>query len=285
MSLSDLQQCAGVSLKPEYFSHITTMQGNNIWFEAHPENYMIGGGPRLQGLQAAAERFPISLHGVGASLGGLELTPDEHIRALKRLVSLIEPAVVSEHAVWSRHDGQYFADLLPLPRTQAVLSRLIRGVNHLQENLGRKILLENPSNYLSFSSEMDEPMFMVEVAQRTGCGLLLDVNNVYVSANNCGIDAREYILQIPPALVGEIHVAGFTPDDNFGEKLLIDTHAAPVSEDVWHLLAFTLNHTGPVPVLIERDGNLPPFDELLAEKQRADDLIIDAAREKDSTNE
>ncbi len=273
MSLMALKNRAGVSLKPEYFSQVGTLPEDSLWFEAHPENYMIGGGPRLAGLQAAAERFPISLHGVGASLGGLELTPDDHIHALKRLMTLIEPAVISEHAVWSRHDGRYFAELLPLPRTAEALARLVRGVDHLQVNLGRRILLENPSNYLPFNSEMDEPAFLVEAAQKTGCGLLLDVNNVFVSANNCGIDAHEYILQIPPALVGEIHVAGFTPDDNFGGQLLIDSHASPVSEEVWQLLAFTLKHTGPVPVLVERDGNLPPFDELLAERERADSLI------------
>jgi len=273
MPLTDLPSRGGVSLKPEYFADVAALPADSMWFEVHPENYMIGGGPRLNGLLDAAERFPISLHGVGASLGGPTLTPAEHIRDLARLIRRVNPASVSEHAVWSGMPGHYFAELLPLPKTSEALWRLANGIDHLQEQLGRTILIENPSNYLPIVSEMDEPDFLVEIARRTGCGLLLDVNNVYVSANNCGIDAERYIRSLPPELVGEIHMAGFSEDKNFGHRLLIDSHDSPVAEPVWKLLGVALQHIGPVPTLIERDANLPAFEELLSERNRIEDML------------
>lgn len=282
MQLTDLPITTGVSLKPEYFADVEVLEPGGTWFEVHPENYMIGGGPRLEGLLATAGRFPISLHGVGASLGGPTLTPDDHLDAFRRLIGLIEPAAVSEHAVWSRTAGQYYADLLPLPRTREALTKLVNGIDHFQNGIGRRILIENPSNYLPLKSELDEAAFLVEAASRSGCGLLLDVNNLYISACNCGIDARAYIEAIPPGLVGEIHMAGFTPDERFGDALLIDSHAAPVAEPVWRLLEVALTHLGPTPVLIERDAELPPFAELMQEKAYADRLaegIADRERE------
>ena len=272
MRFTDLPAVTGVSLKPEYFADALALEPGETWFEVHPENYMIGGGPRLEGLLSAAERFPISLHGVGASLGGPELPTAQHLKALRRLIELVSPAAVSEHAVWSKTRSQYFADLLPLPRTQESLQNLVEGTDHFQNGIGRRILIENPSNYLPIKSEMDEPDFLVEVAKRTGCGLLFDVNNLYISANNCGMNAERYIESLPSDLVGEIHIAGHTPDERFGDALLIDSHAAAVSEPVWALLAFALRHLGPKPVLIERDANLPPFAELLQEKYRSDRL-------------
>ncbi|MGB5200759.1 MAG: DUF692 domain-containing protein [Sedimenticolaceae bacterium] len=272
MRFTDLPAATGVSLKPEYFAEALALKPGEIWFEVHPENYMIGGGPRLEGLLSAAERFPISLHGVGASLGGPELPTAQHLKALRRLVDLVNPAAVSEHAVWSRTRWQYFADLLPLPRTRESLQKLVDGIDHFQNGIGRRILIENPSNYLPIKSEMDEPDFLVEVAKRTGCGLLFDVNNLYISANNCGMNTERYIESLPSDLVGEIHIAGHTPDERFGDALLIDSHAAMVSEPVWALLAFALRHLGPKPALIERDANLPPFAELMQEKQRCDRL-------------
>ena len=277
MRFTDLPSATGVSLKPEYFADARALKPGETWFEVHPENYMIGGGPRLEGLLAAAERFPISLHGVGASLGGPVLPTSQHLKALRRLVDLVNPAAVSEHAVWSRTRSQYFADLLPLPRTREALENLVDGIDHFQNGIGRRILIENPSNYLPIKSEMDEPDFLVEVAVRTGCGLLFDVNNLYVSANNCGMYAARYIESLPSDLVGEIHIAGHTPDERFGDALLIDSHATSVSEPVWALLALALRHLGPKPVLVERDANLPPFAELMQEKQRSDRLQSEIA--------
>jgi hypothetical protein len=273
MRFTDLPAATGVSLKPEHLVDALALKTGDAWFEVHPENYMVGGGPRLEGLLSAAERFPISLHGVGASLGGPELPTTEHLTALRRLVDLVDPAAVSEHAVWSKTRSQYFADLLPLPRTAESLQRLVDGIDHFQNGIGRRILIENPSNYLPIKSETDEPDFLVEAVTRTGCGLLLDVNNLYISANNCGMNAESYIESLPCDLVGEIHIAGHTPDERFGDALLIDTHAAAVSEPVWALLAFALRHLGPKPVLVERDANLPPFAELLQEKYRSDRLL------------
>ncbi len=272
MHVTDLPASTGVSLKPEYFADVDSLAPSDTWFEVHPENYMTGGGPRLEGLLAAAGRFPISLHGVSASLGGPTRAPDAHLDALRRLIDLVNPAAVSEHAVWSRTNARYYADLLPLPRTTEALANLIDGIDHLQNGIGRRILIENPSNYLPIRSEMDEPDFLVEVATRSGCGLLLDVNNLYISANNCGIEAHAYIEAIPAGLVGEIHVAGYSPDEQFGEALLIDSHAAPVAEPVWRLLETALLHLGPTPVLIERDAELPPFAELMREREYAERL-------------
>jgi uncharacterized protein (UPF0276 family) len=283
MRFTDLPAATGISLKPEYFADALALRPGETWFEVHPENYMIGGGPRLEGLLSAAERFQISLHGVGASLGGPELPTAQHLKALRRLIDLVNPAAVSEHAVWSRTRSQYFADLLPLPRTQESLQNLADGVDHFQDGIGRRILIENPSNYLPIKSEMDESDFLVEVAQRTGCGLLLDVNNLYISANNCGMNAERYIESLPSDLVFEIHIAGHTPDERFGDALLIDSHAAMVSEPVWALLAFALRHLGPKPVLIERDANLPPFAELMQEKYRCDRLQSEISL-KDAAN-
>ena len=272
MRYTDLPAATGVSLKPEYFSDVESLGPIDTWFEVHPENYMIDGGPRLEGLLSAVERFPISLHGVGASLGGPTLTPKDHLSALRRLIDLVRPAVVSEHAVWSRSTAQHYADLLPLPRTNEALENLVNGIDHFQNAIGRQILIENPSNYVHIRSEMDEADFLVEVATRSGCGLLLDVNNLYISASNCGIDADAYIEAIPSGIVGEIHIAGYSPDEQFGEALLIDSHAAPVAEPVWRLLETTLSHLGPKPVLIERDAELPPFAELMREREYAERL-------------
>ena len=277
---------AGVSLKPEYFADVldtdrskTTRSG--LWFEVHPENYMTCGGPRLRGLLDIAEQYAISLHGVSASLGGPDLTPDEYLTQLKSLIARVDPVSVSEHAVWSRFGGRYFAELLPLPRTAEALTSLVNGVDHMQNALGRQILLENPANYLPLKSEMDEPDFLVHVAKKTGCGLLIDVSNIFVSANNCGIDASSYIKSIPADVVGEIHVAGFDPDPRLGKRLLIDSHGSAVSESVWQLLSIALQHYGSKPVLVERDTNLPDFNVLLAERDRADAMLeIDKSDER-----
>ena len=271
---------AGLSLKPQHFNDAWQCDIDKLWFEVHPENYFMSGGPRLAGLQQVAERHPIALHGVGGSLGGGNLDK-EHLANLTKLIKLINPIAVSEHAVWSAYNGIYFADLLPLPRTKIALDRLVEGVNCFQEAIGRTILLENPSNYLNVNSEMHEPAFLIEVAKRTGCGLLLDVNNVYVSARNVGIDAREYIQSIPPELVGEIHIAGHQTDIQQGEKLLIDSHDREVSKPVWQLLALALTHVGHVPVLLERDADIPDFAALVSELSQANNLLINISNTPD----
>ena len=234
---------------------------------------MVAGGPRLTQLQQVRDAFPVSFHGVGASLGGPAPPDPGHLAAVRRLVDAFEPALVSEHAVWSRAGGVWFADLLPLPRTGDALRQLVEGVDRYQEAIRRRILIENPTNYLPFTSEMDEPDFLNEVAARTGCGLLLDVNNVYLSARNCGIDSERYIRALAADRIGEIHVAGHEADENLGEALLIDTHAAPVCEAVWGLLDAALAHLGPKPVLLERDGKLPPFGTLMEERRRAETAL------------
>lgn len=266
---NSLPNHAGLGLKPEHFQAVQTQAIEDIWFEVHPENYMIDGGPRLEGLLAISQQYPLSLHGVGASLGGPELPDAEHLKALKRLVDFLEPASVSEHAVWSRFNGQYFADLMPLPRTQIAKQQLIDGIDCFQNAIGRKILIENPSNYLPVIAEMDEATFLVDVATSSGCGLLVDVNNLYLSNQNCGINANAYLQAIPPDLVGEIHVAGFSLDPNLGKRLLIDSHAADVDAAVWDLLDIALQQFGAKPVLLERDDNLPSFARLLEERQLA----------------
>jgi uncharacterized protein (UPF0276 family) len=173
--------------------------------------------------------------------------------------------LVSEHATWSSYQGAYYADLLPLPRTAEIMANLVRGVTAYQEAIGRPILLENPSNYLPLSSEMDEVNFLMDVARASGCGILLDVNNLYVSANNTGLDPYAYIRALRPALVGEIHIAGHSVDPNLGETLLIDSHDSPVVSGVWQLLEFALAHLGHKPVLLERDAQIPPFADLMQE--------------------
>ena len=260
---------AGIGLRQPHVESVLAQRERSLWFEVHTENYMVAGGPRLAQLHRVREAFPVSFHGVGASLGGPAPPEPRHLSAVKRLVDEFEPVLVSEHAVWSRAGGVWFADLLPLPRTGDALRRLVEGVDRYQGAIGRRILIENPANYLSFVSEMDEPDFLNEVAARTGCGLLLDVNNVYLSARNCDIDPPRYIEALSGDRIEEIHVAGYEADENLGEALLIDTHAAPVSEAVWELLDFTLARLGPRPVLLERDGKLPSFEALMEERRRA----------------
>jgi len=263
----------GIGLKPEHYRDLLEGGDTSVWVEVHPENYMVAGGPRLAWLEAIREGRALSFHGVGASLGGLDPLDQDHLSKLKALIERYQPEQVSEHAAWCARRGTYYSDLLPLPRTHEALRNIANNVDAFQTGIGRRILLENPTNYLPFASEMDEPSFLVEVAKTAGCGLLLDVNNIWISGHNVGFDPREYIRQIPAELVGEIHVAGHSEDPNLGAALLIDSHAAAISEEVWGLLAFTLDLLGPKPVLVERDADIPAFAELKAERDRADAMI------------
>ncbi|MDB4512222.1 DUF692 domain-containing protein [Arenicella sp.] len=283
MTIRELTCSAGVGFKPDYLQQALATNQQDLWLEVHTENYLVDGGVRLDYLEQLRQRSQLSFHGVSASLGGSEGINKELIAATKKLVDRFQPNSVSEHAVWSRSSGNYFPDLLPLPRTEQAMAQLVRGVSAYQEGIGRRILLENPTNYLNFTSEMDEPEFLIEVANRSGCGLLLDVNNLFLSSVNCGMDVYSYIDRLPQDLVGEIHVAGYTVDPEYGEQLYIDSHAEPVSEPVWELLDYALKQLGSVPVLVERDDNLPEWSELLNERNRAQAIISDNQVEYAST--
>ena len=263
---------AGLGFKPEHFDAamppIAAAPAEGLWFEVHAENYMVAGGPRLAMLDALAERYPLSLHGVGLSLAGPELPDAGHLAALARLADRFQPFLVSEHLAWSRLDGRCFPDLLPFPRTAAALQQIVRNIDATQTELGRTILIENPSHYLALDGHAwDEIDFLIELVRRTGCGLLLDVNNVAVSAHNLRFDAAAWLDAFPAALVGEIHLAGHSPDPTL--DLLIDSHGAPVAPEVWALFDRFVARAGPRPTLIERDAELPPFAELLRERNRA----------------
>jgi uncharacterized protein len=264
----------GLSLKPEHFDAALEATETGLWFEVHPENYMVDGGPRLAWLRTIGERHPISLHGVAMSLAGDDPVDTEHIARLKALVRQIKPALVSEHLAWSRVGGTYLPDLLPFPRTTPTLLRICAHVSQLQEALGCVIALENPSHYLRIEGhEWSEQSFLVEIAQRTGCGLLLDVNNVFVSARNMGFDAAGYIDSFPAQPILEVHLAGHTADPQLGDALLIDSHDAAVAPAVWTLYERLITRIGARPTLIERDGNLPEFTALLEERNIAQDLL------------
>jgi uncharacterized protein len=267
-----MEPTVGIGLKADHFVDAIASPTAGLWFEVHPENFMVAGGPRLAMLEEARQARPLSLHGVGMSLAGASDPHPEHLAALKRLVDRFEPFLVSEHLAWSRIGDHCFPDLLPFPRTREALARIVRNIDIVQSTLGRTILIENPSHYLALDGhDWSETDFLRELAHRTDCGLLLDVNNVAVSAHNLGYDADDYLCDFPLDVVGEIHLAGYTPDG--ASDLLIDGHDAPIADDVWALFARVINRVGPCTTLIERDGNLPPFTELLDERNRAATLL------------
>lgn len=270
--LTNLPADAGMCLKPEYFDSINHCYEKNIWFEVHAENYLIKGGPRLERLQDIARTFPLSIHGVGTSLGGPNPINAEHLKRLKELLNLVPTAAFSEHIAWSGTDGNYLANLMPTPVTTESLNNTAHNIQLLQDALQRPILIENPANYLNFKGDMSESDFMMSLVAKTGCGILLDVNNLFISANNTGIDPQRYLENLNPAAIGEIHLAGHS-EDPIEKDLLIDSHDSEVSKGVWDLLNKALSHIGPCPVLIERDANLPSFDELLKERNMAQQLI------------
>jgi len=271
--MNTLSACgAGLGLKPQHYEEAHACDAHGLWFEVHPENYMIEGGPRLAWLEAVRERHAVSLHGVALSLAA-DCSPDTvHLARLKALAERVQPALVSEHLAWSTWRGRYCPDLLPFPRTGAALARIAANIAHTQDVLGRRIAIENPSHYVRVEGhEWSETDFLAELVRRTGCGLLLDVNNVYVSACNMGFDALAWLDALPAIAVMEIHLAGHSADA--GTPLLIDSHDAPVAEPVWALYRHVLARTGPRPTLIERDDHIPAFGELLAERERAQSLL------------
>ena len=266
---------AGAGLKPEHQRHILEARPDVGWFEVHAENYMGAGGPPHRYLTAIRERYPLSIHGVGLSIGSEAALDDAHLDRLAALLARYEPESFSEHLAWSTHGGVFLDDLLPLPYDRATLARVCEHIDQVQTRLGRRMLLENPATYVEFArSTMAEADFITEVVRRTGCGLLLDVNNAYVSAINHGRDVECYVDALPLQSVGEIHLAGFAVDrDAIGAPLLIDSHGSPVAEAVWRLYEFALARVGAVATLIERDNDVPGLEALVSEAARADVLL------------
>jgi len=267
---------AGIGLRAPHVHEVIDTRPPTAWLEVHAENYL-GGGPALRSLDQLRPSYPISLHAVGLSLGSADGLDAHHLQRLAALIERIEPVLVSEHLSWSITGGVYLNHLLPLPYTEESLEIVCRHVDQVQLAFGRQILVENPSSYLRFRhSPIPEPMFLVELARRTGCGLLCDVNNIYVSAHNLGFDAVAYVDALPPESVREIHVAGHARNDADGLTILIDDHGSRVSPEVWRLYAHAVAHLGPVATLVEWDTDLPALDVLVAEACVADGLLYRA---------
>jgi uncharacterized protein (UPF0276 family) len=262
----------GVGFKAEHFDAILETRPDLGFFEIHAENYMGAGGPPHRRLEAIRERYPLSLHGVGLSIGSPGPLDRAHLARLARVAERYQPAVVSEHLAWSTHDGAFLNDLLPLPYTDETLGRVCEHIDLVQTTLKRTMLLENPSTYVAFAeTTMNETDFLREIVRRTGCGLLLDVNNIFVSATNHGFDPYRYLADFPLASVGEIHLAGCADDvDDAGFPLLIDAHDSPVRDAVWPLYAEAIRRLGPTPTLIEWDNDVPAWPALLEEARRAE---------------
>lgn len=266
----------GVGLKAPHYRTILETRPDIGFFEVHAENYMGAGGPPHRYLAAIREHYPLSLHGVGLSIGADRPLDRDHLQHLEHLIARYAPGLFSEHLAWSSHDAGFLNDLLPVPYTSETLGRVSSHIDQIQEALGRQMLLENPSTYLAFSeSTYSEIDFIAELVRRTGCGLLLDVNNVYVASTNQQWDPVAYIEAYPLSHVQEIHLAGYTREADDKERpLLIDTHDRPVDEIVWHLFAHAVKLIGPVPTLIEWDADVPAWPTLKAEAERAEAIML-----------
>jgi uncharacterized protein len=266
---------AGTSFKHEHLAAILADGKPEGFFEVHAENYMGAGGPPHRALETIRRDNPVSLHGVCMSIGGPQPLDKDHLARFKDLVERYEPALVSEHLAWSTHEASFFNDLLPLPYTEATLRKVCDHIDEVQGAIGRLILLENPSTYVTFrESTMPETEFIRSIARRTGCGLLLDVNNVFVSATNHGYSALDYLADLPLTGVGEIHLAGHAEQtDDEGDLLLIDSHDGPVADAVWKLFEIVIGRRGPVPTLIEWDSNIPEWPILKAEAAAAQAIL------------
>lgn len=269
-SLSPIPIPVGVGLKSQHYQTILDEKPALGWFEVHPENYMCAGGPPHRYLSAIREDYDLSLHSVGTSLGSVSRPDARHLNALKALVERYEPFLVSDHISWSRGPMYYHTDLLPLPYSQEALDVLVRNVGIMQDHLRRQVLLENPSTYLEFAhADMDEPEFLTELVKRAGCGLIMDVNNVFVCAANHGLDGDDYLARVPWDAVQEIHLAGHAVEERDGFELRIDDHGSQVSTDVWALYEKAIGYKGTVPTLIEWDSNIPDFPVLMVEAEKA----------------
>ncbi len=271
---SPLPVRAGIGLRSKHHGEIITRKPDIGFLEIHPENYF-GGGMHVDLLTDYARHYPISFHGVGLSLGSMEPLDPRHINALKALAERIKPAVISDHVSWSASGNAHLGDLLPLPYTQETLNVVAGHIMDVQEALGRSILVENPSTYLAFThSTMSEPEFLARLVEHTGCGLLLDINNIYVQCHNNGGTPQVYFDAVDPASVGEIHLAGHTESDYGETTLLIDTHDDVVRDEVWALYADALEVFGPTPTLIEWDRDLPELDVFLGEAAKAEEIML-----------
>lgn len=277
-ALPGLPPRAGLGLKTGHFAEVLGSLPDLGFFEVHAENYMVDGGPFHHFLGLIREQYPLSLHGVGLSIGAEGPLDIQHLQRLKNLIERYQPHSFSEHLAWSSHGPVFLNDLLPLAYDTPTLNRVCEHIDQVQTTLKRPMLLENPATYLGFQrSTLDEPDFIAEVVRRSGCGLLLDVNNVYVSCINHQRDPLTYLDALPLHTVGEIHLAGFAEDsDSLGDRLLIDDHGAPVDQAVWTLYRQALQRTGAVATLIERDNQVPAFNVLLAEARQADDILLGA---------
>lgn len=280
MKHSELPASAGIGFKPEHFRAIIEAPQPLGFFEVHAENYMGAGGPPHARLTVLRDRYALSIHGVGLSIGSMRPLDRDHLARLKALCDRYEPESFSEHLAWSSHGDFYYNDLLPLPYTEETLARIVEHIDEVQSILGRQMLLENPSTYLQFAATtISEVDFLREISDRTGCGLLLDVNNVFVQAKNHGTDARDYLKDFPFERVREIHLAGHdVQSDDAGAPLLIDAHGTPVAEPVWTLYAEVIARTGPVASLIEWDNDVPDWPVLRAEAEKAGAVLERAAR-------
>ena len=277
---------AGIGLRFQHHQAVLETAPYVAFMEVHTENYMGGGSP-VSCLDAVRRDFPVSLHGVGLSLGSAEGLDPLHLDRVRQVAEHVEPALISEHVAWSVNGGTYLADLLPLPMTEEALAIICRNIDHMQNVLKRTILVENPSTYVQFRhSTIPEWEFMAAVAARTGCGMLCDINNIFVSAMNHGWNAATYVASLPPPIIGEIHLAGHSVRQLAdGATVRIDDHGSRVVEEVWSLYAQALRRFGPVPTLIEWDTDVPPLDVLIGEARHADALIaiaIDEASRADA---
>ena len=265
---------AGLGLKAEHYVESLECQDAGLWFEVHPENYMLGGA-RLTWLQRVAQRYPLSLHGVSLSLAADAPPQAEHLQRLRTLIDQVQPTLVSEHLAWSTWRDQYHPDLLPFPRSNEALIRITDNIQRTQDALGQRIAIENPSHYLHMTGpDWEEIDFLSELAKRSGCGLLLDINNVHVSAHNLGFDAASYLDRFPAASILEIHLAGHSLDAD--ATLLIDSHDNPIDDQVWALYQRLIQRIGPRPTLIERDDQIPTFAVLMAERNKAQAILEQA---------
>jgi uncharacterized protein (UPF0276 family) len=273
---------AGVGLKADHYRTILETSPDIGFFEVHAENYMGAGGPPHRYLGAIRDRYPLSLHGVGLSIGADRPLDRLHLQRLKELIARYEPALFSEHLAWSTHGSAFLDDLLPVPYTAESLARVCAHINETQDVLGRRILLENPATYLAFAeSTYSETDFIGEIVRRTGCALLLDVNNVYIASTNQQWDPARYIGEFPLTHVREIHLAGHACEaDEKGRPLLIDSHDRSVAYLVWALYEHAIELTGPLPTLIEWDTKLPAWTELQAEAERAEAVMLAACRKE-----
>ena len=265
---------AGLGFKMQHLDEALASQSRGLWFEVHAENYMVDGGPRLAALMALRDRFSISIHGVGLSLASIEPPAPEHLSRLKQLIDRVQPIAVSDHLAWQKWNGTHHADFLPFPRTYEALTITADNIARVQDYIGRPIMIENPSLYVDVGGhDMSEGAFLKALACRTGCGVLLDINNIFVSAHNLGMSVDEALSEIPSENVGEIHLAGHDADPDPAGNFLIDTHGAPVADAVWSLYEATIARIGARPTLLERDNDVPGFDVLMAERDRIDAIL------------